>query len=149
MMQVNVNSALYGIQEVLPHMKQRGSGQIINVSSIVGRNAEAFPMGSAYSASKHFLNAMTCALRAEHREAFPNIKFQTFSPGPVITEFMGPAGIPTDLPWMQDFLRAAQTSEDCALALLRESIQGKKEEAYSRDEYKKAQVDYFTSLIGV
>src|SRR5438045_542583 len=32
-MRANVHSALYGMQEVLPHFKQRGEGQIINVSS--------------------------------------------------------------------------------------------------------------------
>src|SRR4051794_36914723 len=33
MITVNLKSALYGMQEVLPHFRQRGRGQIINVSS--------------------------------------------------------------------------------------------------------------------
>jgi len=37
MMLVNVKSALYGMQEVLPHFKSRNSGQIINISSLLGR----------------------------------------------------------------------------------------------------------------
>ena len=37
MMRVNVKSALYGMQEVLPHFKARGRGQVINVSSMLGR----------------------------------------------------------------------------------------------------------------
>src|SRR5690554_5559943 len=36
MMRVNVKSALYGMQEVLPHFKERGEGQIINISSMLG-----------------------------------------------------------------------------------------------------------------
>jgi NADP-dependent 3-hydroxy acid dehydrogenase YdfG len=36
-MRFNVKSALYGMQEVLPHFKERGTGQIINVSSMLGR----------------------------------------------------------------------------------------------------------------
>jgi NADP-dependent 3-hydroxy acid dehydrogenase YdfG len=36
-MQVNVKSALYGMQEVLPHFKSRNDGHIINVSSMLGR----------------------------------------------------------------------------------------------------------------
>ena len=37
MMRVNVKSALDGMQEVLPHFRQRGEGHIINVSSLLGR----------------------------------------------------------------------------------------------------------------
>jgi NADP-dependent 3-hydroxy acid dehydrogenase YdfG len=51
MMTVNVKSALYGIQAVLPHFQARGTGQIVNVSSFLSR----VPMASiraAYSASK-------------------------------------------------------------------------------------------------
>ena len=36
-MRVNVKSALYGMQEVLPHFQQRNAGHIINVSSMLGR----------------------------------------------------------------------------------------------------------------
>src|SRR5437667_1275187 len=37
MMRVNVKSALYGMQAVLPHFRERGRGHIINVSSMLGR----------------------------------------------------------------------------------------------------------------
>jgi NADP-dependent 3-hydroxy acid dehydrogenase YdfG len=37
MMRDNVKSALYGMQAILPHFKGRGAGQIINVSSMLGR----------------------------------------------------------------------------------------------------------------
>jgi NADP-dependent 3-hydroxy acid dehydrogenase YdfG len=36
-MRDNVKSALYGMQAILPHFKGRGAGQIINVSSMLGR----------------------------------------------------------------------------------------------------------------
>ena len=36
-MQVNVKSALYGMQEVLPHFKSRNEGHVINISSMLGR----------------------------------------------------------------------------------------------------------------
>ena len=57
-MQVNVKSALYGMQEVLPHFKERGTGHIINVSSMLGRIPFAM-VRSAYCGAKHFLNALT------------------------------------------------------------------------------------------
>ena len=61
MMRVNVKSALYGIQAVLPHFKERRRGHIVNVSSMLGR-VPYVPMRSAYSAAKHALNALTVGL---------------------------------------------------------------------------------------
>jgi NADP-dependent 3-hydroxy acid dehydrogenase YdfG len=86
MMLVNVKSALYGMQAVLPHFKTRGSGHIINVSSMLGR-LPLFHARSAYSAAKHALNALTGSLRIELRDAFPGIHVSTVSPGVVATEF--------------------------------------------------------------
>jgi NADP-dependent 3-hydroxy acid dehydrogenase YdfG len=86
MMLVNVKSALYGMQVVLPHFKARGSGHIVNVSSMLGR-VPFVPARSAYSAAKHALNALTASLRAELRDAFPGIHVSTVSPGVVATEF--------------------------------------------------------------
>jgi NAD(P)-dependent dehydrogenase (short-subunit alcohol dehydrogenase family) len=86
MMRVNAKSALYGMQAVLPHFKARGSGHIINVSSMLGRLPLA-PLRSAYSAAKHALNALTASLRLELRDAFPGIRVSTVSPGVVATEF--------------------------------------------------------------
>jgi len=86
MMRVNVKSALYGMQVVLPHFKARGSGHIVNVSSMLGRVPFA-PFRSAYSAAKHALNALTASLRLELRDAFPGIHVSTVSPGVVATDF--------------------------------------------------------------
>lgn len=86
MMQVNVKSALYGMQEILPHFTARGTGQIINVSSMLGRIPFAV-FRSAYSASKHFLNALTANFRTEVQERHPGIQFTIVSPGVVRTPF--------------------------------------------------------------
>jgi short-subunit dehydrogenase len=83
---VNVKSALYGMQAALPHFKERGRGQIINISSLLGRVPLA-PMRSAYSAAKHALNALTGSLRGELRAEHPGIVVTTVSPGVVATEF--------------------------------------------------------------
>jgi NADP-dependent 3-hydroxy acid dehydrogenase YdfG len=86
MMRINVKSVLYGMQEVLPHFKQRGDGHVINLSSMLGRLPYA-TIRSAYTGAKHFLNALTANFRAEVQETHPGIQFSLISPGVVWTEF--------------------------------------------------------------
>ena len=85
-MKVNVKSALYGMQEILPHFKERGDGQIVNVSSMLGRIPFAV-YRSAYNGAKHFLDAITANFRMEHAESHPGIVFSLVSPGVVRTDF--------------------------------------------------------------
>lgn len=86
MMRVNVKSALYGMQAVLPHFKERGTGQVVNVSSMLGRVPFAV-IRSAYSGAKHFLNALTDNFRREVHQTHPEIQFTLVSPGVVHTDF--------------------------------------------------------------
>ena len=86
MMRANVYSALYGMQEVLPHFKQRGDGHIINISSLLGR-LPYIRIRSAYVGAKHFLNALTAMMRAEVQATHPNIQISLVSPGVVRTDF--------------------------------------------------------------
>jgi len=86
MIRSNVKSALYGMQEVLPHFKQRGEGHVVNVSSMLGRLPFA-TIRSAYVGAKHFLNALTASFRAEVQQTHPGIQFSLVSPGVVWTEF--------------------------------------------------------------
>ena len=86
MMLVNVKSVLYGMQAVLPHFRERGSGHIINVSSMLGRIPFA-PFRSAYIAAKHAMNGLTACLRQELRGTHPGITVSVVHPGVVATEF--------------------------------------------------------------
>jgi len=86
MMQVNVKSALYGMQEVLPHFKERGTGHVVNVSSMLGRIPFAV-IRAAYCGAKHYLNALTATFRAEVQETHPGIQFSLVSPPVVRTDF--------------------------------------------------------------
>jgi len=86
MMRVNVKSVLYGMQEVLPHFRERGEGRIVNVSSLLGRIPFA-TIRSAYCGAKHFMNALTACFRAEIGDAFPGIRISLVSPGVVYTDF--------------------------------------------------------------
>lgn len=83
---VNIKSALYGMQEVLPHFKERGAGHVINVSSMLGRVPFAV-IRSAYCGAKHFLNALTATMREEVQQTHPGIQFSLVSPPVVRTDF--------------------------------------------------------------
>lgn len=87
MVRINVKSALYGMQEVLPHFKSRNAGQVVNVSSMLGRMPLAMPR-AAYTAAKHFLNALTANFRDEVQQTHPGIQFSLVSPGVVRTDFV-------------------------------------------------------------
>jgi short-subunit dehydrogenase len=86
MITVNVKSALYGMQAVLPHFRARGAGQIINVSSFLSRVPMA-SIRSAYSASKAALNSLTANLRMDLAATDPGIHVTLVMPGIVSTDF--------------------------------------------------------------
>ena len=71
------------IRAVLPHMRERENGTIVNVSSISGRIS--VPGSGPYSASKFALEAMSDALRMEIAPA--GIDVVLIEPGPVATNF--------------------------------------------------------------
>jgi short-subunit dehydrogenase len=86
MMTVNLKSALYGMQAVVPHFIERERGQVVNVSSFLSRVPMA-TIRSAYSASKAALNSLTANLRMDLAAAHPGIHVTLVMPGLVATEF--------------------------------------------------------------
>ncbi|WP_462383684.1 SDR family oxidoreductase [Pseudomonas sp. Marseille-QA0892] len=64
MIDVNIRGVLHGIAAVLPWMKQQGSGQIINVSSIGG--LYVVPTAAVYCATKYAVRAISDGLRQEN-----------------------------------------------------------------------------------
>jgi short-subunit dehydrogenase len=133
MIAVNVKSALYGMQAVVPHFIKRGRGQIINVSSFLGRVPVA-SFRSAYSAAKAALNSLTTNLRMDLRE-HPEIHVTLVMPGVVTTEFarnvVGEARPPMSAPLGPGAARMEpQTAEDVADAIAR-VIDDPKPEVYT------------------
>ncbi|QSG03777.1 SDR family oxidoreductase [Natranaeroarchaeum sulfidigenes] len=80
---VNVYGPHRLIRAVLPHMRERERGTIVNVSSVGGRVSH--PGGGVYCGSKFALEAMSDALRSEV-EPF-DIDVALVEPGPVNTSF--------------------------------------------------------------
>jgi NAD(P)-dependent dehydrogenase (short-subunit alcohol dehydrogenase family) len=86
MIDVNVKSALYGIQAAVPYfIKRGGAGHVINVSSFLGRVPVA-SFRSGYSAAKAALNSLTTNLRMDLRD-YPDIHVSLVMPGVVTTDF--------------------------------------------------------------
>jgi short-subunit dehydrogenase len=140
-MRVNVKSALYGMQEILPHFRERGRGQVVNVSSMLGRLPSA-TMRSAYNGAKHFLNALTTNFRDELRESAPGIEVTLVSPGVVRTDF-GLNALHGGMDSRQ--LPQSQSAEEVA-AVIVWAIRTGKPDVYTRAGAKARVVDYFTRI---
>ncbi len=83
MVETNVMGLLRVTRLALPHMLKAGSGHVINLGSIAGR--EAYAGGSVYCATKFAVRAITDALRQELLGK--PIRVTTIDPGMVETEF--------------------------------------------------------------
>jgi NADP-dependent 3-hydroxy acid dehydrogenase YdfG len=140
-MRVNVKSALYGMQEILPHFKERGEGHVINVSSMLGRIPFAL-IRSAYSGAKHFLNALTANFREEVQQTHPNIQFSLISPGVVSTDFGLNArhGGPDSRA-----LPNAQTADEVA-AVIAGVIETRRADVYTRSGARERIASYYASV---
>ncbi len=140
MMLVNVKSALYGMQAVVPHFQARRRGHIINVNSMLGRLPLA-GIRSAYNAAKHALTALTANLRIDLRAEFPQIHVSTVFPGVVATDFgknaLGGGPDSRNIP-------NAQPVEEVA-EVIAELIENPRAEVYTRPMYHDMVKQYYTA----
>ena len=83
MIDTNVKGLLYVSQKVANLMIPQQKGQIINISSIAGK--EVYPAGNVYCATKHAVDSLTKGMRLDFLKY--NIKVGSISPGMVETEF--------------------------------------------------------------
>ncbi len=81
----NLTGVFHCCRAALPHLRARGGGWIINVSSLAATNA--FQEAAAYCASKAGLNAFSEALMQEVRH--DGVRVSYVMPGSVRTEFSG------------------------------------------------------------
>ena len=83
MIDTNVKGLLYISRKIMPMMISQGSGHIVNLCSIAGK--EVYPNGNIYCATKHAVDAITKAMRIDLNKF--GIKVTSISPGMVETEF--------------------------------------------------------------
>jgi 3-oxoacyl-[acyl-carrier protein] reductase len=81
----NLSGVFYCCHAAIPHLRRRGGGYIINISSLAGKNP--FKGGSAYNASKFGLNGFSEAIMQDLR--YDNIRVSYIMPGSVNTRFGG------------------------------------------------------------
>jgi NADP-dependent 3-hydroxy acid dehydrogenase YdfG len=85
MIDVNIKGVLYCTSAVIPHMLDKKSGHIVNISSVAGRIV--FAGGSVYCATKHAITAFSEGLRKELSPEH-NIRVTCIEPGAVSTELL-------------------------------------------------------------
>jgi short-subunit dehydrogenase len=82
--ETNVFSLVALTQLVVPAMRERGDGCIINIGSVAGKIAR--PMSSIYDSTKHALEALTDGLRGEMAPF--GVRVALVRPGLISTEFI-------------------------------------------------------------
>jgi NADP-dependent 3-hydroxy acid dehydrogenase YdfG len=83
MLDTNVKGVLHVLRRTLPAMLEHGSGDVVLLGSVAGR--QVYPGGNVYNASKFAVRALYEALRLDH--AGSGLRFTTVDPGMVATEF--------------------------------------------------------------
>ena len=79
----NLTGMFNACHAAIPHLRHRGGGSIVNISSLSGSNP--FVKGAAYCASKAGVNAFSESLMQELR--YDGIRVSCVAPGSVATEF--------------------------------------------------------------
>lgn len=106
MIDLNIKGVLYGINSVLPAMKERGSGHIINIASDAGY--EVIPRCTVYCGTKFAVRAITTGMEKELEQT--GVRVTSVSPGMVDTP------LSTNSPFEEG--RKKLTPEDIANAVV-------------------------------
>ena len=117
--ELNIAALTHLTKLVLPGMRARGAGRIINVSSVAA--FQPGPLMSVYYASKAFVQSFSEALAEE--VAGTGVTVTAVCPGPTITEFHASAGLHPDAPAVG---APPMTSREVAEAAYRGARTGKR-----------------------
>ena len=98
MLNLNINAVMKNVHSIIPHMKQRGIGDIVITCSVAGH--AAIQWEPVYSGSKW---AMTCFVQTMRRQLMGNgIRVSQISPGPVVSALLAD--------WPQERLQKAKNN---------------------------------------
>ena len=100
---VNLSGVFYAIHAVLPAMRERKSGSIINVASWAGRYRIPDRAGPAYTATKHAILALTHSFNMD--ECRNGLRACCLSPGEVATPIMKNRRVPPSQAVMSKMLQ--------------------------------------------
>ena len=98
MLNLNVNTVMKNVRSVIPHMMERGTGDIIVTSSVAGHTA--VPWEPVYSASKWAMTSFVQTMRRQLNKH--GIRVGSVSPGPVVSALLAD--------WPEENLRKAKES---------------------------------------
>jgi NADP-dependent 3-hydroxy acid dehydrogenase YdfG len=108
---VNIRGVLHGIAAVLPEMRARKSGQIINLSSIGGH--QVWATCAVYSGTKFAVLAISEGLRLENTD----VRVTVISPGVVESELADTISDQGTREAMAEFRKVALTPNAIARAI--------------------------------
>jgi short-subunit dehydrogenase len=141
---VNLKSAWYGMQAIVPYFQKEKRGQVINISSFLGK-VPVVSFRSIYSASKAALNLLTANVRMDLAAEYPDIHVSLVMPGPVSTDFAKnvvdakPSAKPMVSP-MQ-----AQTADEVAEVII-DVINNPRPEVFTHPDLYQRTVQYYTDV---
>lgn len=125
---INFWGVVHGTKAFLPHLVERGSGSIVNVSSVFG--LVAVPTQGLYNATKFAVRGMTEALR--HELEGTGIHVACVHPGGIDTRiaanarfYQGPTGLRDQKESVANFKRIARTSPEKAAEIIIRGIERK------------------------
>ncbi|KQX44660.1 SDR family oxidoreductase [Paenibacillus sp. Root444D2] len=114
MIDINIKGALYGINAVLPVMREQKSGHIVTISSTSGYRVD--PTSAVYSATKFAVRAIMEGLRQEESPV-SNIRSTIISPGLTATELADSISSAEVRDWVKQMSHVAISPESIARAI--------------------------------
>lgn len=115
MIDVNIKGVLYAIAAMVPSMRERKSGHVINLSSVAGHNI--YPGGTVYCGTKFAVKAISEGLRQEEAMNRTNIRVTNISPGAVNSELLETITDPAMKAGLEDFYQLAISADSIACAI--------------------------------
>jgi NADP-dependent 3-hydroxy acid dehydrogenase YdfG len=116
MIDVNIKGVLYAIAAIVPSMRERKSGHVINLSSVAGHNN--YPGGTVYCGTKFAVKAISEGLRQEEAMSGTNIRVTNISPGAVSSDLLATTTDPTMKAGLDEFYKIAIDADSVARAIV-------------------------------